>query len=213
MKIVQNFFIPFQIMDIEQHRAGSIRYIGHMDAPASQFPDEPCIDRSKQQLTPLCLLLRSRHMFQYPVYFGCRKIRVRNQACPLADQFSHPIGCQAVDPFCRPPALPDDRRIHWLSCLFIPHDRRLSLVRDPDTSNVCSRNTELTHGLCHDTELAGPDLYGIVFHPARFRITLAEFLLRNAAHAPRPIKKNAAGTRGSLIKRDHILIHSKILLP
>ena len=44
MQLVEDLLIPAQLVDIKQHRAGSVGIIGHMYRAAGQLPDQPGID-------------------------------------------------------------------------------------------------------------------------------------------------------------------------
>ncbi|MPM91272.1 hypothetical protein SDC9_138400 [bioreactor metagenome] len=39
-------FVPVQSVDVEQHGAGGIGIVRHMDPPAGEVPDEPGVHRA-----------------------------------------------------------------------------------------------------------------------------------------------------------------------
>ena len=66
----QEFVVPLQSIDIEQHGAGSVGDVRHMHRSARKLPHQPAIHRAKTQLPCLGLLTGARHIVQYPFYLG-----------------------------------------------------------------------------------------------------------------------------------------------
>ena len=58
----QEFGIPLQRMDVEQHRAGGVGDVGHMDLAAGELPDEPAVHGAEAELAGLGLLAGAGHV-------------------------------------------------------------------------------------------------------------------------------------------------------
>ena len=67
----QNFFVPFQFLDIVEHGPGSIRIVCHVGCSIRQLPDQPSINGPKEQFSFFCTLLCSFNMVQNPTNFCC----------------------------------------------------------------------------------------------------------------------------------------------
>ena len=70
-------------MDVKKHRPGRIRVIRHMNFSFGQFPDQPGLYRSKQQLSFCGERSRSLHMIQDPFDLGRGKVRIDDKPCFL----------------------------------------------------------------------------------------------------------------------------------
>ena len=84
-EIIQYFLIPAQRMNIKQHRPGCICIICHMYFSSGQIPDQPCINRSKQQISGVCFLSCIFDMIEDPCNLGSGKIRIRQKPCLFRD--------------------------------------------------------------------------------------------------------------------------------
>ena len=67
---LEKLFIPAQRMDIEQHRARSIREVSDMRFAVGQLPDQPRVDGSAEQITLLGRLAGAVNMVQNPADLG-----------------------------------------------------------------------------------------------------------------------------------------------
>ena len=128
--------VPLQRMYIEEHRAGSVAVIGHMDAPAGQIPDKPCVHRAEEQLAALGALSRAGDVVEDPAQLCAGEIGVDQKAGLFADLLFPAIGAQLLAQRRRPAALPDDRVVHGAARFLFPDDRRLALVGDADGGDV-----------------------------------------------------------------------------
>ena len=97
--------------------------------------------------------------------------------------------------------------IDRLACMFIPDDRRLSLIRNSDRRNIRGFRADLAHRLYRHTKLTGPYLIRIVLHPARLRKYLLELPLRHAADLALCVKKDTAIACRPGIQRHNVLFH------
>src|SRR5277367_6681786 len=95
--------------------------------------------------------------------------------------------------------LPNDGVVNGDTGFAIPDDGGLTLVGDTDGSDVFRANPALLHRLSHHFVNAPPDFFGIVFHPAGFRINLLVFLLRNGNDSSGRVEDDEASAGGSLI--------------
>ena len=105
-------------------------------------------------------------------------------------------------------ALPYDCMMDRLSCLFVPDDGCLSLVRNTDCCNVLCFCPNHVHCFNGYTKHTCPDLICIMFNPARFREILCEFPLCNAAHFSFFIEQDTSVTCCSRIQCHYILSHT-----
>ena len=121
-------------------------------------------------------------MIQYPLDLRPGKIGVNDQSCLLPEKLRKALVFQRIAELGRPPALPYDRMIYGLSCILIPYDHRLSLIRDADCGNILGINADLIHRLNRYPQLGGPYLVRIMLHPSWFRKILGKFLLCHAAY-------------------------------
>ena len=182
IQVFQNLFIPFSLMDVKKHGSGSVGVIRHMNFPFCQFPDQPGIYCSKEKFPILRTLSGTFYMIQDPFQFRSGKIGVRNQTGFLSNQLWHAVFFHLLNHISCSATLPYNCRINRLSCLLIPHNRSLSLIRDSDSVNILCIYTDLTHGFCSHWNLGGPDFLRIMFHPAWLRVILFVLFLCYAAH-------------------------------
>ena len=101
-------------------------------------------------------------------------------------------------------ALPDDGVADGLPGLLVPDDGGLPLVGDADGGDVLGPGADLVHGREGHAQLGGPDLIGVVLHPAGSRVILGKFLLRDAADLTRFVEQDAAVRGGSGVQRHDV---------
>ena len=200
LQLLQDFRIPAELPDIEQHRPGSIRAVGRMDHPAGHLPDQPGIDRAEEQIAGFRSGARARHMIQDPFDLGARKIGVRIQSGLLPDRLTEAVLHQFVDHFRGTAALPHDGVVHRLAGLPIPDDCGLTLVRNADGGNVAAVHIGFLHSLRGDRDLALPDFHRIVFDPAGLREDLRVFLLCKAQDVTFLVEDDAARAGRALVE-------------
>ena len=155
-----------------------------MDRPFGQFPDQPGLHGSKQQVSPLCPFSGSLYMIQDPFYLGSGKICVDHKPRFLLKCLGKTFFFQTVTIFRGPSALPYNGIVYRLSGILIPYNRRLSLIGDPDCRNICRRSMNLIHRLSCHRKLSRPDFPRIMLHPAGLWKILGKFLLCHAADFP-----------------------------
>ena len=121
-------------------------------------------------------------MIQDPFDLRPGKIGVDQQAGLLPEELRKALVFQRIAELGRPPALPHDCMIDGLTCILIPYDHRLSLIRDADRGNILRIYADLIHRLNRYPQLGGPYLVRIMLHPSWFWEILGKFLLCHAAY-------------------------------
>ena len=182
-----------------------------MDLPLGKLPDQPGIHRAEKKFAPLRRFSGSVHIIQDPFYLRCGKICVRDQAGFFLNLFTETVPVQFFDHIRGPAALPHNGGIYGIAGPLIPYNRRLSLIRDPNSRDIAGIRPDLAHGFYGHRHLGRPDLVRIVLHPTGMRIILGEFFLRKAADISLFVKEDAAGTCGTLIQCHDILSHNMYL--
>ena len=192
-------------MDIEKHRAGSIRIIRHVAFSAAQLPHEPRVDRTCQEFTVLCTFTHAFDVIQNPFDFRTGKIRVGKQPRLFADHVSLPRQHQFVGEFRRSAALPHDRAVHGLSRRLIPQHDRFPLIRYTDRRDFRRFDADTSHDFLEHRKLTQKQLFGVVLDPAGLRIVLIEFLLRACNLIRFVIEYDSPRRRRPLIECNDIL--------
>jgi hypothetical protein len=82
----------------------------------------------------------------------------------------HPITCELGDHVFHAGILPDQRIVHRLARLAIPHDGGFALIRDADRGEVLWPETPQLHGFNDYFLSAPPDFLRIVFYSPCLRI-------------------------------------------
>src|SRR5207244_5498198 len=101
----------------------------------------------------------------------------------------------ALAQFRGPPILPDDRIMNRATGRTLPQNSGLALVGDADRGNRAVRS-----GNCFTAgrDDAPPDLFGIVFDPARLRILLRQLGLGGGTRPSGPVEQDCTGARCAL---------------
>ena len=203
----QQLLVPLELKDVVEHGAGGVGVVGDVDPPPGQIPDQPGVNVAEEQLAPLRLCPGSGHMVQNPANLGGGEVGVQHHAAFAADLLRPALGRQLVAELGRAAALPHNGVVHRLAGGLVPDHGGLPLVGNANGGHVPGGGADLQQRLLGHTNLAGPDLHGVVFHPARLGEKLGELLLRHAANAAGLVKQDAAGTGGALVQRHDILRH------
>ena len=115
---------------------------------------------------------------------------------------------QLVHEVRRAAALPDDGVVDGTAGVPVPQHGGLPLVGNADGGEVPGIHAGLGHHLHHDRVLGGPDLHGVVLHPALPGVILGEFLLRDGQDVLCPVKEDGPGTGSALIQGQNVVAHS-----
>ena len=192
IEIAQQCIIPFERVDVEEHRTRRIRVIRNISFAARQLPDQPGVNRAEEELPLLCTLLCTLDMVEDPADLRRGEVRIDQQTSLILHFIDKALGLEVFRNGCRLTGLPNNRVVDRTSCLLVPDDSRLALVRDADTCDVTCHEARLFECLFHDGDHRAPDFFCIVLNPARFREMLREFLLRYADDLGITVKDDGA---------------------
>ena len=95
-----------------------------------EHPDQPAVHGSEAQLAGLGPLPCTRHVLQYPAYFGGAEIGVDDESRLLANLVGQPLFLETVAVLGSAAVLPYYGVVHRLRSLRIPYNGRLALVGD-----------------------------------------------------------------------------------
>jgi hypothetical protein len=192
--------IPGILVDVIEHGARGVRHVGDVQRAAGELPREPAVHGAECEFAALGMQPQARDAVEQPGELGGREIRVEHQTglvahrrCPAAPLQPRTRGGGA-------PVLPDDRVMHRLAGLALPHDGGLALVGDAERRNIGRFQSGLGERAPGDPQLRAPDVLRVMLNPARVREDLAEFLLRRGAYAAVLGEDYRAGAGGALIE-------------
>ena len=174
---LQQVLVPFQRVDVEQHRPRRVGDVGDVRRVARELPHQPAVDRPERELAGLRFRPRAGDVVENPRHLAARKVSVDDEAGAFADEVLVAVALQPIAVVRRPAVLPDDRVVDRNSGLAIPHDRRLALVGDADGGDVSRPQVRPPERLGRHGDLRRPDLAGIVLDPARARKDLRKLPL------------------------------------
>ena len=83
----------------------------------------------------------------------------------------------------------------------------LPLVGDADGGDLLGVDVGAVHRLRQGPLLRGPDLHGVMLHPAGLGIDLVEGILGPGDDISRPVEQDGTGAGGALVQGDHIGFH------
>ena len=207
IQCLADFFIPAHVADIIQHGAAGVGVVGHMRAPAGQLPDEPGIHRAEEQTAFLGHLAGIRHIVQDPLDLGAGKIGIDEEASVLADVVLQALALELLAQGGGTAALPNNGIVDGAAGFLIPHDGGLALVGDADGRDFLRLDIAFGQYFYHHAVLGGVDLHGVMLHIAGLGVVLGELLLSHGDDILLPVEQNGAGTGGTLIQGDNILLH------
>ena len=192
--------IPFEAVQVEQHRARCVGDVGLVPRTAGQPPQEERVDRAEGDVAGDRPLAQPRNGVEQPADFRCRKIGVDDEARALGDRLGKSLRAPALADRRGAAVLPDDGVVHRLAAGALPQNRRLALVGDADRGDG--------RGRCRDRLAAGgdhclPDFLGIVLDPAGLRIDLAQLTAGDVVDRARRIEQDRAGAGGALVDREN----------
>ena len=204
-----DLLVPAQILNVKEHGAAGVGVVGNMRFSSGQLPHQPGVHGSEQQLPGSGPLPSPFHMVQNPLELGGGEVGVDEQAGVLLDVVRKgPFRLQLLTQRCGTAALPDDGVVDRAAGGFVPDDGSLPLVGDANGGHLGRGNTGLSQHLCEHRRLAGPDLHGVLLHPAGLGVDLGKFPLGHAHDVLLPVKEDTAAAGGPLVQGDDILLHS-----
>ena len=206
IEIAEEVVIPLQRVDVEEHRAGRVGIIRDMRLAAREFPDQPGIDRTEDELALLCSLLCTLDMVEDPADLRAGEIRIDRQARLVANLIHEPLGLERLGDRCGLAGLPDDGVVDRTARLLVPDHGRLALVRDADAGDVARDETGLLESFLHDSDHRAPDFLSVMLDPARFREVLRELFLRDTDNLGVAVEDDGTVGRRTCIKSHYILL-------
>ena len=192
VQLPQDLLIPLQRVNVEEHGTAGVGVIGDVDPAAGQLPDEPRFHGAEEQPPGFGLGAGTGDVVEDPLQLGGREVGVDDEAGLFPEFFGQAAGLQLVAVGAGAAALPDDRMVDRLTGLLVPDDGGLALVGDADGRDIRRAGPDLVHGRKGHAQLGGPDLVGVMLHPAGLRKILGELLLGHAAHLARLVEQDAA---------------------
>ena len=198
-------------MNVKQHRAAGVGFIGGVQRAAGQVPQQPAVHRTKQQFPAAGLVGGAGHMPQNPFGFAGGKIGVGYQACLLPDGLCL-CRCKRFNPLSGTPALPDNRVVHRFAGGAFPHKGGFTLVGNANAGQLPGLYTGLRHGLAQYCQRCGPNFQRVLFHPARVGVKLGNLPLGGHTGTAVMVKQNTPRTGRALIQRGKILLHGNTSL-
>ena len=204
----QQFLVPVLCVQVEQHGARGIAHIGGMHPRATltacELPQQPTVHRAKRQIALPCQGARARHMVEQPFEFGARKIRVDHQPGFVPHQLLQAARAKFGAQCFSAPVLPHDGVVQRLPRVPVPQHGGFTLVGDAYGRDVFRTQPSLRQSILGCGELAGPNLIGIMLHPAGLRKNLPELALCRGHRATLEVEHDGAGTGGALVQGEQV---------
>ena len=195
---------PGRRAEIHAERPARIRHVGRVDAAvrtAAQIPDEPRVDRPREQLAAGGAVARAGDVLEDPRELRAGEVGRDRKARQRLEPPDAALRCEVAARVLGAHVLPDDRVADGLAGLPIPDDDGLTLVRDADGSHVAWAHARGLGRAAHDVLHARQDLERIVLDPAGPRIDLPVLGLVLAGDPPLAVEEDAPAARRSLIDR------------
>ncbi len=161
--------VPLEGPQIHQHGAagvGDVRDVPSAVGAAGEVPDQPGVHGAERDLAALGPVPQPRHVVQQPGRLGAGEIAGQGQPGLLAETVLPVRAAQFVAERGRPGVLPDDRVVHGFAGGAVPEQRRLALVGDAQGAELVGAQSGLGERARHHGLHLGPDLGGVVLHPA-----------------------------------------------
>src|SRR5262245_39969173 len=105
-----------------------------MPLATGEAPNQEGVDSPERELSCVGMLSGAGYILQDPAQLRTREIRIQYEPRAFLQPGFPPfvrrteLGCTAI--------LPNNRTMHGPTCLAVPHQRRLTLVRDRDCRQV-----------------------------------------------------------------------------
>ena len=205
---VQQFVVPAQAVDIEEHGAGGVAGVG--DVAPAQFIGEPAVDGAEGQFAALGAHAGARDVGEQPFELGRGKIGVEFEAGLALDEGGVPGGAQCVAAFGGAAVLPDDGVTQWLAAAAVPHHRRFALVGDADGGDFAGAGAALLQHFARAGELGVPDVERIVLDPAGLGKMLGIFLLGERHDLALAVEQDGTRTGGALVEGKDVKAHHRL---
>jgi hypothetical protein len=191
----RDLVVPRQGLEVHEHGATGVRHVGDVQPAvraAREVPDQPGVHVAEHQVAGLGLVGRAVHVVQRPADLGAGEIRGQRQPDLLLEARLASVLGELVHELVRARVLPDERVVHRLARVPVPHQRGLALVGNTHTGDVVGAGAGLAHRFLYDLLGARPDLVRIVLDPPRLGIDLLVLLLSHADHLTSVVEDHAA---------------------
>ena len=202
---------PGVAADVEQHRARGVAHVGGVHAAFGQLPQEPAVDGAEGQRALRGRGGRAANVLEQPSQLGAAEVGVDDQPRGLAHGIGLALGAQLLAQRLGAPVLPDDGAVHRAAGVAPPQHGGLALVGDADGGDVGRREPRPHQRLLRHGELRGPDLVGVVLHPAWLRKVLGELALRHRHHAAAGVEDDGARAGSALVQRQQVFLGHRVL--
>ena len=197
---LQQFLVPLQRVNVEQHGAGGVGHVGDMDFAAGELPDQPAVYGAEAQFAGLGLFAGAGHVVQDPFDLGAREVGVNDETRLFANLVYQAAALELVAEGRCAPVLPYDGIVHGGARFGVPYNGGFPLVGNADGCDVLAVDANLGDGLGNDGGLGRPDFHRVVLYPARLREVLGEFLLGHGTDVSVVVEDDGSGGTGSLIQ-------------
>ena len=136
IEITEECVIPFEFVDVVEHRTGSVGVIRHMSLAAREFPNQPGINGTKEQVALFCLFAGTFHLVENPFDFRSGEISVNQKTSLVLNLIHKAFFLQVFSNGSRLAGLPNDSIVHRTARVLIPYNRSFALVGDTDSSDI-----------------------------------------------------------------------------
>ena len=161
-----------------------------MHLAVGELPKQVAVNGAEGQLAAFSALPSALDVLEDPAYLGCRKIRIDQQARACVEHVFQAARFQLSAKACSPPVLPDNRLVDRLTGEFVPHQRRLALIGDPDGDDGIQINAAGSYYVLARVQHREPEILRIMFDPAITREMLGEFLLADGMNTSGIVEQN-----------------------
>jgi hypothetical protein len=169
---------------------------------AGELPQEPGVDGTEADLAAAGAFREPRHVPEQPGELRGGEVRVEDESGLAPDRPLEASGSQASAQIRRATILPDDRPVHRTARVAVPHDGRLTLVRDAERRDLGAAHPGAPARAAQDPARDPPDLLGVVLDPPRLRIVLRELAVGASHHAAAAIEDQGGRAGRALVDGD-----------
>ena len=85
VELCEDLFVPLKLLDIEEHRTGSVGVVGDVDLSAGELVDKPGIDGPEVELALLRTLARTGNVLKDPAELSSREVCIDNKSGLFTD--------------------------------------------------------------------------------------------------------------------------------